>query len=44
MDGELLTMQRCELELVPAALRFVIPRGSSPVGMILNEKKEPVGV
>lgn len=32
MDGELLRMDRCELELVPGALRFVVPEGSTPVG------------
>ena len=32
MDGELLKMQRCDLELLPSALRFVVPMGSKPCG------------
>ena len=31
MDGEVRPMMSCDIEVVPSALRFVVPEGSTPI-------------
>ena len=48
IDGEIVRMDRCDIEVVPGALRFVVPRGSAPIVLPAYqgepERSETVGM